>query len=172
MLPIITQFFGIMGFILSILTYQQNTHKRIVILQVFSAMSFALHFYMLGAFTGAILNVIAFIRSIVYYFKDKKWASSNLWIVFFAAISTIAGIVTWQDIFSILPILAMIFTGIAFGLRDPKLTRRFALPSSPLWMIYNIYSFSLGGILTETFNIISVLIGMLRFDKKKNEETV
>lgn len=36
---------------------------------------------------------------------------------------------------------------------------------SPFWLIHNIINFSIGGIITEVFNLISTAISMLRFRK-------
>jgi len=66
-----------------------------------------------------------------------------------------------------LPIIAMVLTTVAFGIPNPKLTRLVAFPSSPLWLIYNVLSQSWGGVATEVFNMLSILIGMLRFDRRK-----
>ncbi|MBR5236903.1 MAG: YgjV family protein [Clostridia bacterium] len=163
----IAQILGIFGFILSVLTYQQNTHKRIVAVQLAAGICFTTHFYLIEAYTGALLNAIGVLRSLVYLFKDKKWAASNLWIVFFSLLCTGACIYTWSGVLSLLPAIAMIFTSVAFGVNNPKLTRQLSFPSSPLWLIYNLINRSYGGVLTEVFNIVSILVGMLRFDRKK-----
>jgi len=162
----IAQLFGILGFIFSIITYQQNTHKRIVFIQLLGNISFATHFYLLGAYTGAILNAVGLVRCVVYMFKAKKWASSAWWIVLFSFICVIVCIISWEGPISLLPAVAMVFTSIAFGLDNPKRTRQFSIPSSPLWLIYNALNQSYGGVMTESFNIISILVGMLRYDRK------
>ncbi|MBQ2696747.1 MAG: YgjV family protein [Clostridia bacterium] len=165
----IAQILGILGFILSIISFQQNTQKRIVLMQFLANISFCIHFYLIGAYTGSILNGIGILRSFVYYFKDKKWASSNLWIVFFSLVFVVAGIFTWQGMISVLPTVAMILTSISFGIKNPKLVRRISFPSSPLWLIYNVINRSLGGVLTECFSMISILVGMYRFDRQKKK---
>ena len=164
---VISQILGIIAFCLSVLTYQQNTHKKIVALQLIAGTCFTIHFYLLNATTGAILNAIGVLRSLVYICKDKKWASSDWWIVVFSLISTVACIYTWENWLSILPALGMIFTSIAFGINNPRKTRIFSSFSSPLWLIYNLASHSYGGVLTETFAILSIIVGMLRFDRRK-----
>ncbi len=160
------QFIGIVAFCLSVWSFQQNEHKKIVLLQLLANGFFVVHFYLLGAYTGALLNSIGFVRSVVFMCKRQKWASSNWWIVFFCVLCVAAGIYTWESWLSFLPLLAMIFTTVAFGINNPKLTRRLSFPSSPLWLIYNVVNQSWGGALTECFNMTSILIGMLRFDRK------
>lgn len=164
------QLLGVLGFIFSVISFQQNTQKRIVFVQFLANVSFTIHFYLIGAYTGSILNGIAIIRSFVYCFKDKKWASSNIWIVIFSLAFVVAGIYTWEGPLSILPIVAMVLSSISFGIKNPKLVRRIYFPCSPMWLIYNIAGHSIGGVLTESFAMISIIIGMLRFDRKKKEQ--
>lgn len=164
------QLLGVLGFIFSVISFQQNTQKRIVFMQFLANVSFAIHFYMIGAYTGSILNSIAIIRSFVYCFKDKKWASSNIWIVIFSVAFVVAGIYTWEGPLSILPMVAMVLSSISFGIKNPKLVRRIYFPCSPMWLIYNIAGGSIGGVMTESFAMISIIIGMLRFDRKKKEQ--
>lgn len=163
----IAQLLGILGFLLSIISFQQNTQKRIVFVQFLANISFTIHFYLIGAYTGSILNGIAIVRSFVYCFKDKKWASSNVWIVIFSLAFVVAGIYTWEGPLSILPTTAMVLSSVSFGIKNPKLVRRIYFPCSPMWLIYNIVGGSIGGVLTECFAMISIIIGMLRFDRKK-----
>ncbi len=164
------QFIGIIAFCLAVWSFQQNEHKKIVLLQLLANICFALHFYMIEAYTGALLNLIGAVRSVVFVCKDKKWASSNWWLVFFSLICIAAGVYTWNGIPSILPIIAMVLTTVAFGIPNPKLTRLVAFPSSPLWLIYNLINQSWGGLATEVFNMLSILIGMMRFDRKKSDD--
>ncbi len=161
------QLLGVLGFIFSVISFQQNTQKRIVFMQFLANVSFTIHFYMIGAYTGSILNGIAIIRSFVYCFKDKKWASSNIWIVIFSVAFVVAGIYTWEGPLSILPMVAMVLSSISFGIKNPKLVRRIYFPCSPMWLIYNIAGSSIGGVMTESFAMISIIIGMLRFDRKR-----
>ncbi len=164
------QFLGIVAFCLSILSYQQNEHKKIVIFQFIMNICFMTHYYLLEAYTGAILNTIGVLRNVVFMFKEKRWAKSNLWIVFFSICCILAVAFTWDGIISFLPMTGMVLTTIAMGVNNPKLTRAFSLPSSPLWLVYNLINKSYGGVMTEVFNMTSIVIGMIRFDKKDKIE--
>ena len=161
------QVIGIIAFCLAVWSFQQNEHKKIVLLQLLANLCFTVHYFMLEAYTGALLNSIGLARSIVFIFKDKKWAASNWWLVFFSLVCAGAGIYTWDGFLTLLPMSAMILTTIAFGINNPKKTRLLSFPSSPLWLIYNLVNQSWGGVLTECFNMGSIIIGMLRFDRSK-----
>ena len=168
---IIAQIIGIAALSCSVISFQQKTHKFILMLQLIANALFVLHFALLGAYTGAILNAIAMIRAIVFVNKDKAWAKNIAWLILFCVVSVATGVFTWDDsIISILPVLGMLFTTVAFWIKNPKYVRMVAFPSSPLWLIYNINCSAWGGVATEVINIISIIIAMIRLDFVKKKQ--
>lgn len=76
---ILAQAVGLVALLLSAVSFQQNTHKRIMLCQTAAGFLFALHFYLIGAPTGAVTNTIAGVRGIIFYHRDKKWAANKVW---------------------------------------------------------------------------------------------
>ena len=66
-----------------------------------------------------------------------------------------------------LPVIGMTALTLGFRMTDAKAVRRMGLISSPSWLIYNIASGSIGAIACEVITLASILIGMLRHDRKK-----
>ncbi len=179
MYDIIAQTIGIIAMIVAICSFQQRTQKRIVTFQFVSSILFSTHFFMIGAITGGILNAIGIVRAAIFAKRDTKaWAAHPLWIYIFSAIFigvyalnfTVLGTtpILRNFLLEILPVIGMVATTIAFRMKKAAHVRIFSLISAPLWLIYNVANFSLGGILTEAFSLGSILIGMLRLDIKKN----
>ncbi len=178
-IPIFAQALSIIAMTIALLSFQQKTQKRIVLFQFCSSFLFAVHFLLLGAITGALLNFMAAVRALIYSKRDQKWAASPFWILlfsilpigiygasfaFFGIAPTLANL-----LLELLPTLGMISTTISFRMKQAAQVRLFSLISSPLWLIYNIFNFSIGGILTESFSLISILVGILRLDLKKEQ---
>ncbi len=162
------QIIGIIALICAVTSFQQRTHKYILAFQLASTSLFVAHYALLGAYTGAILNAIALIRSVVFINKDKKWANSIVWLVLFCVVSVSTGVLTWNgSMVSVLPVLGMLFTTVAFWIKIPKYVRMTAFPSSPLWLVYNISCNAWGGAITEVINMISIIVAMIRLDFKK-----
>jgi len=65
-----------------------------------------------------------------------------------------------------LPVFAMIVMTIGFALEGAKKTRIFGFINSPPWLIYNIVNWTVGGIICEVFCISSIIVGMIRYDRK------
>ena len=160
----IAQAIGIIALIIAILSFQQNTQKRIVTYQMVSSVFFAVHFFLLGAYAGAALNFIGIFRAMLFRQKEKKWASNMVWLWLFSALFILAGVLSWKNIYSLLPILGMLLTTVGFWIENPRYVRIVTAPSSPLWFWYNLVNQSYPGMLTECFVFGSILIAAFRFD--------
>lgn len=166
-MKIVIQIIGIAAMLGSVYSFQLNKHKHIMIAQIIATALFGVQYYLLGAFTGVALDAVGVVRNIVFYNKDKKWASGNIWTAVFALMMIAVGAVTYQNYVSLLMIAAMVLNTISFSFTKPKLVRRTILIASPFLLVYNILTGSIGGIINEIFTEISSVVGMLRHDIKK-----
>ena len=160
---VLTQIIGLIAVGISLCVFQTNKRQTMLLLSMSAAILYTIHFFLLGAATGAAMNLIGAGRCYVYFkAKPKK---GQLWIPLgFIVISTIGAIVTWQGLLSLLPLFGSVSTGIAFWQKNPKYIRRLNLISSPLWFSYDGISGSYPGMLIETIVLCSNLVGMYRFD--------
>lgn len=113
------------------------------------------------------VDIVATVRGIVFYNRDKRWAQNKLWIVLFALLFVISGVFTWQGATSVLVTAAMVLNTFSFSFTNPKLVRSTILVSSPLMLIYNVLTGSIGGIINEICVEISSVVGLLRYDVRK-----
>lgn len=171
MLVYIAQGIGIVGLILAIISFQQNTNKGILLFQMLASIVFTFHFSLLGAYTGAAMNLVGAVRSTLFFNREKNWASKKYWLYLFIVLYIAVGAVTYKNYFSILPTVGMILSTIAFWIKNPKYTRLIMLPCSPCWLIYNFVNFSIAGVLTEIFAVTSLLVAMVRFDYNPKRNT-
>ena len=179
---IIAQILGIIGMLMSVLSYQQKGKARILTFQLLGSVLFVVNFFLLGAMSGAILNFVAIVRALIFIYEDKVHAEHPAWTIGLTAVYILSYVSVFTIfgkeptlvnlIVEVLPVLAMTVTTIAFRYKEDKILRRVAFISSPLWLTYNSIFFSLGGIIGETLNLSSAIIGTIRLDrKKKNENT-
>lgn len=171
-MEVLTQIIGIAAMIFSVFSFQMNRHKHIMIMQILATSLFGLQYFLLGAYTGMAVDAVAVVRGIVFYNKDKKWASSNIWIAVFIIMFIVSGIFTWQGPSSMLMTGAMILNTFSFSFTKPKLVRSTILISSPLVLIYNIITGSIGGIINEICVELSSVVGLLRYDVKRKTSAV
>ncbi len=179
-MEIVAQIFGIIGMICNILVFQQKTHKRVLIWQFFAASVFAINYFLLGAVVGGMLNLVGALRSVVFFFKEKTKANSIYWLIFFICAFAIAYPLTFllfgtepsikNFIIELLPVIAMIIATISLRLGSARAVRALGLISSPMWLTYNCFTGSIGAIASEILNLISIIVGIIRLDIKKNNK--
>lgn len=166
---IISQTISAVATLFLLLSFQQKTHKRIVLMQAFSGLLFGIQYMMLGAYEGMICNYIGAVRSVIYSFRGKsKITDSIICPIVFAVIFAISGIITYKNIFSLLPIIAMAVSSFVLWLPKTQQLRALTIPTSAMWLIYNAVSHSYVAVLTEVLNLISIIIGLIRFRNKKD----
>ena len=174
---------GIIGLIIMVLSFQQKTQRNIVLYQLASSMLFTVHYFMLGAYVGSLLNFIGIFRAFVFANKNKSWAQKKFWLYLFLTAFVTVGILTldgyinifeWNASFSsistyiaMLPIIGMSFTTVAFWITYAPTVRKLSFPNSPCWLIYNFYNHSWAGVATEIIVMTSIIVAMIRYDFKK-----
>ena len=179
-IEIIAQIVSILGMLMSVLSFQQKGKARILTFQLLGSALFVVHFFMINALSGAILNFVAIVRALIFIYEDKIHADHPAWTIGLTATYILSYISVFTVfgkeptainlILEVLPVLAMTVTTIAFRYKEDKILRRVTFISSPMWLTYNLVFFSLGGIIGESLNLGSALIGTLRLDSKKKDE--
>ena len=161
----------------NIISYQQKKQTRLVACQLLGGVLFSISFFLLGATVGGLLNIVAAIRAIIFLFPKKLNATHPAWLVGFVVCYVVFYVLTFTVFgteptpisfaIEILPVVGMTALSVGFMLADSSKVRRLGLISSPAWLIYNVYYFSVGAIRCEVLSLGSIIIGMLRHDGKK-----
>lgn len=151
------QLLGIAGMTLTFFSFQCKNTKYLYLLQSVSGIFFTLNFYFLEAYTGAVLNALNILRSAFFVFC-KTPRQQHIGALLLCLGYLAAGIVTYNGWLTILILFAQIVGTVTMGSGSGKLIRLGQLFCvSPLWLIHNTLCHSVGGILTEVFNIVSVI---------------
>ena len=165
-MDILTYVFGALGVGTNIFIYQQKTGQRLIAYKLISDIFWALHYFFLGAYSGVAVATVAALREIVYYNKEKKWASSRLMPFFFMALTIALGIVTWGGYLSLFTLFASLVAVGGFWKKSPRLSRVLAFPIATSLLIYDILCGSYLGIANECVSMISATVGIIRYKKK------
>lgn len=173
MSPIIPQIIGIIAVILFVLSYQLKHRKSIIVCNVISRCLYILQYLLLGAFSGAILDVLGVFASLIAEKKDKPFIKKHLKLVIIAvdAVMVIAGVaicIVNKSLLDLLPIAGVLLHTSAFWLTDERKIRRVSLLGSPFWFIYNFASRAYGSAAGDLFTIVSIITAMIKYKKTKN----
>lgn len=168
----VAQIFGLIGAVVLWCAFQCKDTKRLFFLHFIAATFFSLHFFLLGAYTGLLLNLAEMIRSFLLFQGQKKWASHPVSMIAIMLLMAACGAISWAGWLSLIPTAAMVVGTLFMWKRNGK-TLRFAqlIFISPCWLIYNAAMGSIAGVLTESVNIISVVISLWRFGLKELDKT-
>lgn len=162
-IKIIAQTIGIVAMAVAIASFQFKKNRHFFLVQGVSSTLFFIHFLFMGEAAGAFMNLLGLARSICLNVKPlRNRVCEALLLVGF----TVAAILTYENWLTILILVAQLAGTVVFWRNNAKHIRIYQLTvGSPFWLIHNIINFSIGGIITEVFNLISTVISMLRFRK-------
>ena len=121
-------------------------------------------------FISAIICLIAIVQIIASYIHDKKGTVVPLLEkIIFLVLYIAGGLVGLTGPKEILPIIAAVFYMFAMFQKDPQKIRYILLGNMSSWVIYLLFPFNTS-IFAQIAGIISSLIGIYRYRKKKETE--
>lgn len=164
---IIFQIIGFVGLLFSVLAFQCRSHKGIMIFRTLGELTFALQYFLLGAYTGGAMNLVGATRNALFASLVAHGRTTLPCQILFSTFFVAFGIVTWQGCISIPVICAKVVTTVAYGIKNPKILRLLTFPTSVCWLVYNICSRSLAGVLCELFTCLSLIIAFIRIDFRR-----
>ncbi len=156
-------FFGVLGILINIIIYQQQSKKSILFFKLLSDVIWMVHFLLISAFSGAAVAFVGIIRESVFLFVEKK---REKWFVLFLAVSFISSYLTYKNMFSILPAVASAFSVISFWQKNPLTTKYLSFPIATCMGVYGFASGSVSGVCNEVLTVISSLISIV-FHRKE-----
>lgn len=172
MLLIIAQIVGIAAVTLYLLSFQLKHRKHLVLVTCISNCFYVLQYILLGAFSGAILDILSTVSS---FFANKKNApgfqryakavSAALLILIVAAGLTLT--LVQKDWIELLPIAGAVFQTSGLWFNNEQTIRKFALAGAPFWLSYNFLSQAFGAAAGSLLTIISIIVALLRYRKIK-----
>jgi len=162
----IIQLIGIIAYAILAFSYFKKKKKDILFIQIFSTIAFAIHYYLLSGITGTICNLITLgIVIIIYFFEKKEGKKKNILVFSTIPLLILISLFTYENIYSIFPIIASTVVLISFVLSNENTIRISGIISALCWLIYAIMYKSYVAVIFETFTIISTFIA---FCKNRN----
>lgn len=178
-MDILTQALSIAGLLCIVASYQQKKKSALILCQLAGGALFGIHYLLLGAFAGFLLNIIAVVRALVFYKGNLPKNVGDLLVYLFHCLCMVAYVLTFTAfgtaptptnlILELLPVIGMFSLSTSFNMTGAKEIRALGSVSSVGWLIYNISHVSIGGTACEAMCLVSIIIGILRYDLKKKE---
>ena len=167
---IIGQIFGILGALITFVSYQVDKKRLLLVLQTTACICICLNYFFLGATSGFALNIICIIRNLVFCIEKESVVFNVVLVALFLITLGVFGALSWQGWLSLLIIIALMSNTVFTRFAAPQTLRKSIVFTSGLILIYNIFVFSIGGILNESIAIVSSVVGIIRFWKAEKQE--
>ncbi len=138
-------------------TFNLKDKSKILKIGILATIMSALSYLLLGAYTGVAMCVISIIRNIWF---NKSKSKNSLIIVFI--IMLIASIISYQDVFSLLSIVATMIYTYALWQKSTKKYKLFGIAVNLLMIGYDISIMSIMGVIFMIIAFISSIIGYIK----------
>ncbi len=172
------QIVGVFVTIAAILSLQFKEMKSILAMQVLANFLLMLNYYLLDAFSGAAIAIIATVQTVIMFIirllENKMSKKLNLILtvvvtLIFVGIFALSAINTYKAPVDILSALASLAFCICIVQKNAFVCRIFVILNSVLWIGYDIGTLAWTTIITRAFSLFSSIIGMIRHDIKRNK---
>jgi GNAT superfamily N-acetyltransferase len=162
---VISQIIGFLAFGLQALSLWQKDRRKILLLKIGDSLLYSVHYFLLGAWPGACINIIGAVRSWSFIYKNKnKFLSTYALPIIFLFAYVITAALTWQGPITILPTLGSIILMFSIWQNNTKIIRRYGLAVQVLWLAYAIFVGTWVVVFTETVLMISAITAIIRLD--------
>lgn len=134
--------------------------KRNILFFIFTAnLLGVIQMILVGRFDGAIANVICTIRAFLYLYRER--AKTNIIFIFCFIIHLLGGIWTYQNITSIIPIIATLMACSVLWFGNELAIKIAIILSDAMWSIFNLisglYISSARNVIDGIFNVVSLV---------------
>lgn len=166
---IIGNIIGLAAVAMFVLSYQLKTRKGIILFNAGSRVLYVLQYILLGAFEGAVLDIVALLVSVLAQNKGKGWFSRHPKLTVVGANLFVAGIglLFYQNLFSLLPIFGVLFETGALWLTKEKQIRLVSFFGAPFWLAYNLIYIAYGSAIGNVMTMVSIGVAIYRYDLNK-----
>ena len=157
------QLIGILAFCVLVLSFYKKKTSSIVAYQIVSNFAYTIHYFLLGALSGAYISFVGIFRNIAYLKVKKRKSILAITVISLYLIITI---IFYENLFSLLPLIANSQYLLCMLKNDKKLLLISALASSAMWATYAIFVSSYAAMITESILSVSNTIQLIKTTKK------
>lgn len=168
---IIAQVLGVIILLITVISIQQKTKERILICQITANILDAIQYFLLNAITGGVIGIINVIRCFIfYYYKKNDKKPSFLFLCIFVIVAIVSGILSWQSVWSIIPIIVSIVFTYGLWQDNVKITRICTAITAGGWSAYQLIFLAYARVIGSVSELLSAIISIIRYDIRKKDK--
>ena len=167
----IVQGLGIVSLIIFASSLQMKTKEKVLILNMSACACLIFQYFLRNAMTGVAAASFSIFRGIIFYIYKKRDLKPSLVVLVILELIIIAlTILTWQDIFSLLPFLGLSCNLYGQWQNNLKRLRIFAIFGSVNFFIYQLNAGMYTAMFGEVAIVVSGIIALWRFRQQRIQE--
>lgn len=171
---LIAQIVGVAAVVLALLSFQLKERKQLVFVVCVSNFLYVLQYCLLGAFSGAVLDLLSTISSFFATKKNnpgfRRYAKCMAVTISLSIVAAGLVLAIFQKSYiELLPIAGALFQTVGLWFQKEQTIRKFTLAGAPFWLIYNFICRAYGAAVGAFLTIISIIIALLRYRKLYSE---
>ncbi|WOG29512.1 YgjV family protein [Endozoicomonas sp. 8E] len=147
--------------VFDLLSFQFKTRKHVVLCLFIAGVLIATHFYLLNAFTAAVVMTIASIRYLTSYFSSRPGVR-NLFLI----INGVTLFVTYESFISLVAFVGSCLQTIGAFSKDDREMRLIMMVGTVVWLSHNVLVLSPMAVVMEVLFLLSNIVAYLRFYNK------
>ena len=163
----IGQILGYLAVVAFVMSYQEKDKKRLLFFQTAAVVLLCIHYALIGAWSGLILNLVCLVRNFIFANSDKKPFQNKAWPYLLSGMIVLLGVLTCEAWYSVFLIVALAVNTVFLAKENTNTVRVSVLFTCPMIFIYNAFAGSVGGMINEAITILSAIVGLVRHGKKK-----
>lgn len=169
---IISQIFAILTYGLMGATYYTKNRKSLLLFNMAAILTNATSYFFLSAWMGVFTTLVAFVRNIIFLIQNRKPNDKINWvdwltISFFMIILIGIAFFTYDGPLSLFSFFSSLTYTIAVWQRNESVYKVLGIISSICTIGYFVFVRSLFGLILELCLFVVILVGAIRFFKKK-----
>ena len=166
----ISQLFVLLAYIMCGATFFVKKRSYVLVLSTGVCISFSIAYIFLSAWTGIAMNIISMLRNLIFFLVAKYASKSKklnyFQLAFILALMGIFAVVTYDGLLSLAAVIASVIYTYAVWNEKSKYYKIYAIASSLAWIVYNVFIYSILGIILESIMVVCAVIGLI---KNKNK---
>ena len=159
------QLIGILAFCIVVLSFYNKNPKTIIAYQIVSNFAYTVHYFLLGALSGAYISFIGIFRNIAIIKVQKH---KKLLVGIVISLYLVITFIFYEGIHSLFPLVANSAYLITMVIATKKSLLIGGIISPILWASYGLFVGSYASTITELILLISNTIQLIKLSKSKS----
>ena len=171
---IVNQIFAFVGLIFVVISFQQKSTKKLLILRNFATGFVFIGLCFLGNISAIIFCGAGVIRNLVSlyfaYKPDTKKSLKYIASILIILLLVVLNIIYWKNLYNLYSIMLGTLAVITFMQEKASTIRKLSVVAEILSIIYYSLLLSPTNVVIEVVGLISAIVGIVRLDLKKSKK--